>query len=302
MIPAEQEVSRAALQSLADAGQNLLDADDLDGALGALAAAAASGTGATLAVVRVAERGAEELQTRGVWAASPALRAELEGSRIAAHELGNRELTDTDELPDAVRRLAQRWGASRVLVSPVCSDGRVVASLELARAGEPFSGPEVLLARVIAGHASLLARAADPDNGPASAAGRGATLELAGRALAAVAEETRTGDRIARLAQEVTGARSCVLWRSNGGGPELVASAGTLEDTTGADVSVRDAERQLAGRSTAVLGDGVVLIRLGEPPIGGLRLVFDPGEEPTAEELGLLAAFGARAAHAVRVG
>ncbi|HEX7255058.1 MAG TPA: SpoIIE family protein phosphatase, partial [Gaiellaceae bacterium] len=130
----------------------------------------------------------------------------------------------------------------------------------------------------------------------------GATLELAGRALAAVAEETRTGDRIARLAQEVTGARSCVLWRSNGGGPELVASAGTVEDTTGADAAVRDAERQLAGRSTAVLGEGVVLVRLGEPPIGGLRLVFDPGEEPTAEELGLLAAFGARAAHAVRVG
>jgi serine phosphatase RsbU (regulator of sigma subunit) len=50
------------------------------------------------------------------------------------------------------------------------------------------------------------------------------------------------------------------------------------------------------------LDGGVVLVRLGEPAIGGLRLVFDPGEEPDAEELARLGAFGVRAAHVVRAG
>jgi hypothetical protein len=57
VIPAGQEVSQAALRSLAAVGQDLADAEDLDGALGVLAEAAASGVGATLAVIRVAERG-----------------------------------------------------------------------------------------------------------------------------------------------------------------------------------------------------------------------------------------------------
>ena len=69
--------------SLAAAGRDLVEAEGLDDALGVLAEAAASGVGATLAVIRVAEHGGEELQARGLWAASPALRAELEGSRIA---------------------------------------------------------------------------------------------------------------------------------------------------------------------------------------------------------------------------
>ncbi len=99
MIPSGQEVREAALQSLAAAGQDLVDTDDLDAALGVLAAAAASGVGATLAVIRVAEQGDEDLQARGVWAASPALRAELEGSRIAAGTIGSEELTDRDDFP-----------------------------------------------------------------------------------------------------------------------------------------------------------------------------------------------------------
>ena len=37
-----------------------------------------------------------------------------------------------------------------------------------------------------------------------------------------------------------------------------------------------------------------MLVRLGEPCVGGLRLVFDAGDEPSADELARLAAFGAR--------
>ena len=301
VTPADQSVSQAALQSVAAVGQELADGEDLDAALGALAAAAASGTGATLAVIRVAEEGdGEELRTRGVWAASPALRAELEGSRIAAEAIGAAELTEDDALPEAIRRLGRRWGATRMLVCPVVSAGRPVVTLELARAGERFSRTEALLARVIASHASLLVRAVEPPSGAASAAGHTAGLELAGRALSAVAEEARTGERVARLALEATGARSCVVWRSDGGGP--VGSAGRPEDVADATAAVRGAEGQLAGSSSVSLGDGVVLVRLGEPPVGGLRLVFEPGDEPGDEELRRLATFGARAAHAIRVG
>ena len=295
---ADQGVSEAALRSIAAAGLELAEAEDLDAALGALAEAAASGTGATLAVVRVAE--GDELHARGVWASSPALLAELEGSRLSAGTLGARELDEDGDLPEPLRALAKRWGASRLLFSPVGSGGRVLASLELGRAGEPFSTADLLLARVVANHAALLVRAMEPANGRPDAGGRTATLEVAGRALAAVAEEARSGERIARLALEVTGARSCVLWRSSGEGPEPVAVVG--EDLADPAQVLQGADRALSGGPSASLGNGVVLIRLGDPPVGGLRLVFPPGEEPTAEDLGRLAAFGTRAAHAVRIG
>ncbi|HET9323286.1 MAG TPA: SpoIIE family protein phosphatase [Gaiellaceae bacterium] len=298
VVPGEQSVSEAALQSVAAVGQELAGGEDLDAALAALAAAAASGTGATLAVIRVAEQDGEELRTRGVWAASPALRAELEGSRIAADAIGAAELTDDDALPEAIRRLGRRWGATRALVCPVVTAGRAVVTLELARPGERFSSTEALLARVIASHASLLVRAVESPGGRTGAPSQDAALDLAGRALAAVAEEARTGERIARLALETTGARACILWRSHGGG---VGSAGRPEDLADAEGAVRDAEAQLEGRSSVSLPDGIVLVRLGEPPVGGLRLVFEPGDEPSDEELRRLATFGARAAHALRL-
>ena len=290
------------MQSLAAAGVELANAEDLDAALTALAAAAASGTGATIAVIRVAERGGTELQTRGVWAASPALRAELEGSRLPAEAIGVDEMTESDELPEAIRKLTRRWGASRVLVCPAVSGDRVLASLELARAGEPFSESDVLLARVMATHAALLVRAIDPGDGHTDLDGRTATLELAGRALAVVAEEARSSERIARLALEVTGARSCILWRSSADGADLLAAVGEPNDIEHAAKTLRGADRALSTQPSVALGDGVVLVRLGEQPVGGLRLVYAPGEEPSEEELGHLAAFGARAAHAVRAG
>jgi serine phosphatase RsbU (regulator of sigma subunit) len=45
----------------------------------------------------------------------------------------------------------------------------------------------------------------------------------------------------------------------------------------------------------------VALVRLGEPALGGLRLVFQ-GPQPAEDELERLAAFGARATHALRAG
>ena len=295
-----QSVSPAALQRLVEAGRELADVEDLDTALGALAAAAASGVGATLAVIRVAEDGSEDLQTRGVWASSPALRAELEGSRLPAGAIGRDELTESDEVPEQLARLAARWGAPRVFVCPVLAGERVLATLELARAGEPFTASDVLLARVVANHAALLVRAADPRNGHVAADARTATLDVAGRALAAVAEETRTAERLARLAVEVSGARSCVLWRAWADGPEPLAAVGLAEDIADPAAAVRDANRALDGRPYAVLDGGVVAVKLGEPQLGGLRLAFSAGEEPDEADLDRLAAFGSRAAHVLR--
>jgi serine phosphatase RsbU (regulator of sigma subunit) len=303
MVSDAQDISQTALQSLAAAGLDVADAQDLDTALGALSGAAAAGTAGTIAVIRVVDRDRGELVARGVWASSPALRAELEGSGLPADAFRSdaEPLTDDDELPDPLRDLCRRWGASRLLVCPVPFEGEVVASLELARSGEPFSESDLLLARVVANHAALLVRAIEPANGRPATATRTATLELAGRALASVAEEARSGERIARLALEVTGARSCVLWRSTGGRAEPVAAVGDGKDLADADAAVREADRALS-TGASLSRDGQVLVRLGEPPLGGLRLVFAPGDEPSEEDLQRLAAFGSRAAHAVRLG
>jgi serine phosphatase RsbU (regulator of sigma subunit) len=289
------------LESLAAAAQELTDAASLDGALAALARAAAAATGATLAVVRVPDH-AGGLPARGVWSASAALGAELEGSRILLEDLGTEELGELEKLPPPIRRLAQRIGSGGTLMVPALLDGAVVASLELMRAGEPFSAADRLLAHVAVHQAALLVRAFEPQihaaNGESSLS---AALELAGRALTAGTEEARSAERIARLAAEVTHADSCLVWRTENGDAEPIAAAGVV---AGIDRVARDAEGALGGQSLVVReeeGTFVALVRLGDPALGGLRLAFS-GTRPAAEDLERLAAFGARAAHALRAG
>src|SRR5687768_4044997 len=93
------------LEGLAAAARELTDAGSLDEALAALARTAAAATGATLAVVRVPDRSGG-LPARGVWSASAALGAELEGSRILLEELGTEEQSDVEKLPPPLRRVA----------------------------------------------------------------------------------------------------------------------------------------------------------------------------------------------------
>jgi serine phosphatase RsbU (regulator of sigma subunit) len=286
------------LERLAEAGRRLSEAATLDEALGALAGAAAAATGAAIAVVRVPDH-LGGLPARGVWSSSTALAAELEGSRLLAEELGTDELSETDELPPALRRLAERSGALAVAVVPEHADGRMLASLELIGAGEPFSAADRLLARIVAREAGLLVRAFERAEGPAG--GAESALELAGRALTAGVEEGRSAERIARLTAELTNAESCLVWRAENGHVEPIASVG-LE--AGVAALAREAERELDEDSILVRDEdagGVVLVRLGEPTRGGLRLVF-AGEPPPAEDLERLAAFGARAVHAIGVG
>ena len=158
---------------------------------------------------------------------------------------------------------------------------------------------ELLLARVIASHASLLVRAVDPVDGHSPTDGREATIELAGRALAVVAEESRSGERIARLALEAT-ACSCVLWRSNGQPepsrpPGVRRTSPTRPRPCGTRTSCsRETEAGARGRRRARPARRAGRRR----PAPRLR----PEDEPSADELATLETFGARAAHAVRAG
>ncbi|HZB34648.1 MAG TPA: SpoIIE family protein phosphatase [Gaiellaceae bacterium] len=289
------------LESLAAAAHELTDAENLDDALVALARAVAAATGATLAVVRVPDRSGG-LPARGVWSASAALCAELEGSCLLLDDLAGEEQSERDGLPAPTRRLAERSGFGGVLMVPALTDDRVLASLELMRPGEPFSAVERMLAQIAVHEAGLLVRAFELPNGSVNGEkGLSAALELAGRALTAGTEEARSAERIARLAAEVTHADSCVVWRTEDGAAKPIAAVGVVG---GIDQLARAAERELAGRSV-VLGVSeagpVALVRLGDPPLGGLRLVFG-GSQPSEDELERLAAFGARAAHALRAG
>jgi GAF domain-containing protein len=290
------EASTSQLESLAAVGRELADADSLDEALAALTRAAAAATGATVAVIRVPDE-TGGLPSRGVWTSSPALAAELEGSRVGLDEVGTAEVADRDKLAAAVGRLADRAGAGAVLVVPAVTDGRVVATLELMRPGESFSPAELALARISSQQAGLLVRAFEPANGAANGHATMAALELAGRALTAGAHEARSADRIARLTVELTNASSCLVWGTTDGDAVPIAAVGIAGD---AGELARAGHRAVAADDVAVSGP-VAYVRLGDPPLGGLRLEFSE-RAPSEEELARLAAFGARAAHVLRAG
>jgi phosphoserine phosphatase RsbU/P len=289
------------LESLAAAGQELAQSESLDEALQALARATAAATRAALAVVRVPD-GSGGLPARGVWSDSAALGAELEGSRLLLEELPTEELSEADELPAAVRRLAQRIGAVGVLVVPWLDGDEVLATLELMRPGEPFTEVERSLAHIAALEAGLVVRAFPPPNGSANgAASVQSALELAGRGLAAGADESTSAERIARLAAELTRAESCLIWRTEDGEVEAIAAVGNLDAE---DKLAWAAEQDLGGAALAVNDDGderIALVRLGEPPLGGLRLSF-ADEVPPDDDLERLRAFASRAARALRAG
>jgi serine phosphatase RsbU (regulator of sigma subunit) len=267
------------LERLAAAGRQLNAATTLDEALAALAEASAAATAASAAMIRVPGREGT-LYARGLWSASAALEAELEGSTLS---------------------LADRSAGGEVLVVHAETDERLLAVLELLRPGEVFSPSERTVAELAANQAGLLVRAFDVQGLPANGGDVAAALELAGRALTAGTEEARTAERVARLAAEVTHASSCIVWRTDDGEARPVASVGV---PGGLEERAREGEQELAGRNAALVersAGAVAFIRLGEPALGGLGLWFT-GFVPPPEDLERLAAFGSRAAHALRAG
>ena len=104
----QRGVSGAALDAVASASRALTEGRTLREALATIAEAAASATESELVVARVLDPEVGQLKARAVWAVSPAVAAELEGSRFSAEELPHNEEDDVARLPLAVRRAADR--------------------------------------------------------------------------------------------------------------------------------------------------------------------------------------------------
>jgi serine phosphatase RsbU (regulator of sigma subunit) len=300
-------VSGAALDAVAAASRALTECRTLREALTAITAAAASATSAEVVVARVLDAEDDQLKARAVWASSPAVVAELGGSRFPAEELPVAEADDVQNLPAAVRRSAERARARVVLQVPIVLEERALASLELMRPRDPFTADERVLARLIAYQVGLAIRAFgendDAGDGPI-ADGR---LELAGEALAAGADEVRTAEQVTRLAAEAMGAVGALLWRAADpeGAPELVGSYGlqAIEaDLPGASDAAARALRERRPVAVETSPRASASILLGEPPVGALQLVFAGEETPDEQELARLSTFGVRAAHALRAG
>ena len=296
------------LEALAEAGLALGLAGSLYEAMGIVAAAAGRAADASVVVARVVDEAGRSLNACAVATDSAAVAAELEGSRLRLGDVPEHEESELELLPQPVSRAVERVQASAVLLIPVRVEGRIEGSLELMRHGADFDEGERRLARLAAGQAALVIRAfrngvesgrVDPET----------VLTLAGEALAAGADDSRTADQVVRFAADATSALACFLWsRTSGESLQLVASVGLIGD--GPLESARAAaERALLGRRAASVETEAGLpgaatrsaaLQLGQPPIGVLQLLFGPDGGPEDSELASLATFGVRAAHALR--
>ena len=272
----------------------------LDSALMTIVERTAEIAGADIVVARLLDDSGG-LTARAVHAASAALRAELEGSRLDPDAVAAGENGEPPQLPPPLRRIAERLGARDVLQLPVLDGGTLVGSLELLRRRSEFGERERRLAAAAAENVAL-ARRAFGHGGPAVTATD--LLGLAGDALAAGSDETRAADQVATLAAEATGARACLVWRYEPQGPVLSALSGSaLQTAEGLDA----VQRSRAGPGSLTLepvedGGALVTLQLGEPPQGALQLLLEEEPDrgdPLLERLGI---FAVRAAHALRAG
>jgi serine phosphatase RsbU (regulator of sigma subunit) len=230
--------------------------------------------------------------------------AELQGSRFSAAELPAEEVARLEDLPDAVQAAARRAGAGAVLLLPVWIAGRPAASLEVMRDGDEFGLEEVTLARVAAAQLALALVALGDGKGSELSHDLGErALDLAGEALTAGLDAARMGEQIAYLAAETTGAAAAHLWRATDEGTlEPFVSAGPFEGPA----PLRAASEALDDQAPiSIAGDAgltTVSIRLGNPPLGVLQLLFSGPAPPSESLLERLGTFGVRAAHALRAG
>jgi serine phosphatase RsbU (regulator of sigma subunit) len=280
-------------------GRETTGVEGLESALSAIIERTAEVAGADVVVVRLRDESGV-LTARAVHAASAALRAELEGSRLAADAVST-EARSPAELPRPLQAVAERMAAAGVMLLPVLDGEEVAGSLELLRRRGAFGGAERRLAAAAADEIALARRAFG--NGEGSSAAAPDLLGLAGDALAAGSDETRAPDQVATLAAEATGARACLVWRYEAQGPVLAALSGSaLEAAAGLDAIQRSRGGPGSLTLEALDGGGLVTLQLGEPPQGALQLLLaeEPGpDDPVLERLGI---FAVRAAHALRAG
>ena len=146
----------APLEALARIGAAVAHGESLGPVLTELAEAVADVVGATLVVIRALDS-QERLCARGVAAASRALAAELERSRLPSGYAPDGELEE-DKLPPTLRDTASRIGAGAVLVVPVPAGSRVVGALEVYRGRTQYDDSERALIRVAAAQAGVAMR------------------------------------------------------------------------------------------------------------------------------------------------
>jgi serine phosphatase RsbU (regulator of sigma subunit) len=305
------QLDEGGLDALAEAALALASAGSLPDALQAVAEAAARAVAAEVVVARVADETHRRLNATAVATSSVAVAAELEGSRLPLEELPAQEESDPGRLPLSVRRAAERVRAPFVVLLPLHIDGEARGSLELMRSGLPFDEGELRLARLAAAQAALAIRAFGGDG----TAGRGvepdSVLMLAGDALAAGADESKTAGQVTRLAAEATGAVCVLLWEREQDRTLALVASFCLDCGDVSFVNAQEAaERALVGRQAVTVehvegrlpgGAGVsATLQLGQPPVGALQLLFVAEDAPAGDELGTLATFGVRAAHALR--
>ncbi len=285
MIDTRVDVSEA-LAALSRASRALGEGGTLDSILAQVADAAIRGAGAEIAVVWLPERDGS-LVARLVRASSSVHAAEIEGLHAKSIERAMelvRGLLDTDAVGLAV---------------PLDAEGRAGA-LGLARRAGPFDREATSFA-ILAGDVAWLATRLC-DDGAAMGRDVGGPLEVAGDALAAVADDEAAAVRLARLAAITSGAQSAHLWRLRGGELEIDGAHGPLES----DPNLKRVAQAILDEhgSVAVQGDRrkgeLVTLQLGEPPLGALQLRFAPGRAPDEAGLAQLASFAVRAAHALR--
>jgi serine phosphatase RsbU (regulator of sigma subunit) len=274
-------------------------------ALYALAEAAQTVTGANVGLVRALDSSGERLEVVAV-AAPQTIAAELEGTALPAADLPEATLDELALAPPAVRRIADRVGATHFLLVPARADGFAV-SVEVFRSGEPLRAGQRLAAELCAAQAVLVLRAFAGGGGAASLVRP--ALELAGEALAVALHEQDAPAEVVRLAAGVTAASGAILWESNEGRLARSASWG-VEAALDLDAAREVAERAL-GEPGPVRAHASGLppacavstaLPLGRPPLGVLQMFHPADEEPDAEQLARLATFGVRAAHALRTG
>jgi serine phosphatase RsbU (regulator of sigma subunit) len=285
VTPAFDRLPAASLAALVRALSAAAAAATRADALSGLAEAARAVTSADVALLRV-PAGGEDLEAAAVAAPAP-LAAELAGTRVAAADLPDSALDDLSRAPAATRRAAELAGASELFV--VVAGERSV-SLELFRAGDPFSSDERYAAELCAAQALLVLRAFGSGS-PAEALARPA-LDLAGEALAAALHEGDRPGEIVRLAAAVSGAAAAILWEQRGAELVAVAAHGLAlpQHATAPDALPADE------------GAHSTTLPLGHPATGVLQLLHTHGYEPTAEQIVRLGTFAVRAAQALRAG
>ena len=274
----------AALAALADASRAIAAGVELQSALEAVLQAAALAVGAELGVIWL--NGRDGYVARAVWATSRAVAAEVDGLR-AVDGGGTLEL------------LRPYLGAAPGAISLALeAGGDELGSLELLRGGGSFERDTERIA-VLAADLATLALSLCEDR---SSGLRGSTIvEVVGDALAVAANEGPAGTRVARVAAVATGADAALLWRLGLHGIELDGTYGDLnagDELRSAAASILADHRPVA--TLAARMGAIVTLRLGQPPLGALQLLFTSRVIPAEMELARLITFSVRVAHALR--